>query len=582
MATFDTLIRGAAVIDGTGAPAVAADVGIADGRIARIAGPGELGDDGTEVVDADGLVLCPGFVDPHTHYDAQLLWDPGASPSNVHGVTTVISGNCGFTLAPLRDADADWTLRMLAEVEGMPLEALAAGVQGGWTTFGEYLDRLDGALGVNAAFLVGHCALRRYVMGDQGTGAVATADQVAEMTALLDEALAAGAIGFSSSQSFTHNDGDGRPIPTRSADDAEVLALCATVAGHEGTTLEYITDGCLKGFTDAEVERIIAMSLAGQRAVNWNVLTVDSQLADVVEHQLEPSRLAAERGARVVALTMPILVPMNMSFLTRCALTLFPYWDRILTLPIEARLAVLRDPTVRQKMDEAAHSEEAGTLRRLNDWARYTIGDTFSEENRPLEGRLVGDIAAERGVSAFDALVDIALADDLRTVLWPTPPEDDDASWQLRMELLDSGRAMVGGSDAGAHLDRMLGSVYPTVFLGDTYRGRQLVSPERAVQLMSDVPARLFGLRERGRIVEGWHADLVLFDPDEVGAKPVRKVADLPAGAERLYAGSTGVRRVLVGGTTTVVDGEANDRRAGTLLRSGRDTETTPLPAPTR
>ncbi len=571
---LDHLIRGATVIDGTGAPGRPADIGIRDGRIVAI---GEVTEDAAETFDATGLVVCPGFVDPHTHYDAQLLWDPFASPSNLHGVTTIISGNCGFTLAPLRAEDAAWTLEMMSEVEGMPLAALHAGVDANWSTFAEYLDRLEGNLGVNAAFLVGHCALRRYVMGEEGTGNEATPAQVEAMRTELDAALAAGALGFSSSQSFTHNDGEGRPIPSRSATTDEVLALCEVVADHEGTTLEYITDGCLKGFSDEEVARLTAMSLAADRPLNWNVLTIDSRDPGAFEHQLAASDKAAAQGARVVALTMPILVAMNMSFLTRCALTLFPYWDTILTLPVAERMEKLRDADVRRQMEAAAQSEDAGVLRRLNGWADYTIGDTFSDENHPLEGRRVGDIAAERGQEPFDALVDIVLADGLRTVLWPKPLEDDDESWRLRMEVLDSGRAMVGGSDGGAHLDRMLGSVYPSAFLGDAYRGRRLLDPERVVQLMTDVPARLFGLVDRGRVAEGWHADLVVFDPDAIGSRPVRTVQDLPADSARLFAGADGIRRVYVGGTPAVVDGEATGELAGTLLRAGRDTAGTSL-----
>ncbi len=573
---LDVIIRGVTVVDGTGADAFVADVGLRDGRIAVVGSA--AGEEAAEVVDGAGLVLCPGFVDPHTHYDAQLLWDPHGSPSNVHGVTTVISGNCGFTLAPLRAEDVDWTLEMMSEVEGMPLEALRAGVGGGWTSFPEYLDHLDGTLGVNAAFLVGHCALRRFVMGERGSGNLAEPEDLAAMKALLDEALAAGALGFSSSQSFTHNDGDGKPIPSRSADTAEVLALCEVVSHHEGTTLEYITDGCLKGFSDEEIERLTAMSLAAGRPLNWNVLTVDARSEAEMERQLEASRHAAANGAKVVALTMPTLVPMNMSFLTRCALTLMPYWDTILTLPVPERMAKLRDPEVRRRMQEAAKSDEAGVLKRLSGWAKYEIGDTYAPENKALEGRRVGDIAEERGTSPFDTLVDIVLADELRTVLWPLPPEDDAASWELRMALIDSDRAMVGGSDAGAHLDRMLGSTYPTAFLADCLRGRKLLSVERAVRSMTEVPARLFGLRERGRVQEGWHADLVLFDPATIGARRVRKVADLPADSERLYAGSDGIVRVFVNGQAAVVDGEATDALSGALLRSGRDTETVAVP----
>ena len=573
---IDLLFRNVTVVDGTGAPPVVGDVGVDAGVVVGI---GDLVDaDAVEVVDGKGLVLCPGFIDPHTHFDAQLLWDPTASPGDRHGITTVISGNCGFTLAPIRPEDTPWTLEMMAEVEGMPLAALTAGVQGGWTTFAEYLDRLEGRLGVNAGFLVGHCQLRRYVMGADGDGP-ATPEQVAAMVDELREAIEAGGLGFSSTQSFSHNDGDGKPVPSRNATTDELLTLCEVVADHEGTTLEYITDGCLKGFTDEEVERITQMSLRGRRAVNWNVLTVDSRDPAAVEHQLAASDRAAAQGARIVPLTMPILVPMNMSLLTRCALTLIPGWDEVLTQPVERRMELLRDPEVRARMRVDAEAEAAGVFRRLNRWADYRIGDTYSDENRPLEGRRVGDIAAERGIDPFDALVDIALADELRTVLWPTPLEDDEASWELRMALLDSGRAMVGGSDGGAHLDRMMGSVYPTRFLADVIRGRQLLPLERAVEMMTSQPADLFGLRDRGRVQVGAHADLVLFDPESVDAGPVRKVADLPADSERLFAEAVGVRMVVVGGVPIVRDGSPTGALPGTLLRSGRDTRTVPIPA---
>ena len=571
----DIHIRNVTIVDGTGAPPVVGDVGIADGRISAV---GSVGTDAGEMIDGTGLVLTPGFIDPHTHFDAQLLWDPYASPSNLHGITTVISGNCGFTLAPIREDDIGWTLEMMAEVEGMPLAALASGVRGGWTTFGEYLDELDGNLGINAGFLVGHCQLRRYVMGSDGDGP-ATDEQTAQMAAELRAAIAAGGLGFSSTQSFSHNDGDGKPVPSRNATTDELLALCEVVADFEGTTLEYITDGCLKGFTEEEVERLTNMSLRGRRAVNWNVLTVDSRDPDAVDHQLRASEHASAAGGRIVPLTMPILVPMNMSLLTRCALTLIPGWDEILTQPLEKRMELLRDPSVRAQMRIDADAEAAGVFRRLNRWAEYRIGDTYSEANRELEGRRVGDIADERGIDSFDCLIDIALVDELRTVLWPTPLEDDDASWRLRMELLDSGRAMVGGSDGGAHLDRMIGTIYPTKFLGDTIRGRRLVTLQRAVQMLTDDPAQLFGLRDRGRIAVGYHADLVMFDPETVDAGPVRKVSDLPADNERLFAESVGVELVLVNGVPIVRGGKPTDKRPGAVLRSGRDTRTVPIPA---
>ncbi|MEZ5169207.1 MAG: amidohydrolase family protein [Acidimicrobiia bacterium] len=572
---LDLLITDVRLVDGTGAPERRADVGVRDGRV--VLGDALTGD-ATATIDGTGLVLAPGFIDPHTHYDAQFLWDPYGAPSNLHGVTTTINGNCGFTLAPLRDEDGRWSLEMLAEVEGMPIEALMEGVPADWTSFGDYLDRLDGTLGVNAAFLVGHCALRRYVMGAAGTGNEASDEQIEAMKDELRAALDAGGMGFSSSQSFTHDDGDGNPVPSRAATTDEVLALASVVSEFEGTTLEYITDGCLKGFTDEEIERLTRISLAGKRPLNWNVLTVDSREPDKVERQLAASEYAEEHGARVVALTMPVLVPMNMSFRTRCALTLIPGWDEILTLPIPERMERLRDPRVREKMLRDIHDEKAGVMQRFNRFRDYEIGDTFSEENKPLEGRTVGEIADERGTEPFDALLDIVLVDELRTVLWPLPLEDDDESWRMRMRLIDEERVLIGGSDGGAHLDRMLGSTYPTELLGDTIRGRRLLSLERAVQLITDTPARLFGLRDRGRIEHGAHADLVLFDPDTIGAGPVRMVADLPAGNERLHSRPEGIRGVWVNGVRTVIDNESTGAVPGTVLRSGRDTETVRVP----
>lgn len=571
---LDLVIHGGLLADGSGAPARAADIGVRDGRIAVVAEPGAITEDATEAIDATGLVVCPGFVDPHTHYDAQLFWDPLATPSNVHGVTTVIGGNCGFTLAPLRTDDADYLRRMMAKVEGMPLAALEQGVDWDWESFGDYLARLEDAVGVNAGFLVGHCALRRYVMGDDAVGHEATPAQVEAMVAELHRALDAGGLGFSTTLSKTHSDGDGRPVASRWASRDELLALCEAVGQHEGTTLEGIVDGCLEEFSDDEVDLLVAMSVAARRPINWNVLTVDSKRPDQPDHQLAAGTRAAEAGGRIVALTMPVQVPMNMSFGSYCALFMLPDWGEVMSLPVPERMDRLRQPEVRAHLLARAHSPDAGVFARLTDFAQYVIGDTWSAENDGLKGRVVADIAAERGVEPFDALVDIVLADDLRTVLWPIPTDGDDASWQLRTEVWADDRAMIGGSDAGAHLDRMCGSSYTTRFLGDCLRGRKLVPMERAVEMMTSAPAELFGLRDRGRVVEGGHADLVVFDPERIGAEHATLVHDLPGGTARLTAGSHGVVRVLVNGVVTVVDDEATGATPGTLLRAGRDTAT--------
>ncbi|HEY1738848.1 MAG TPA: amidohydrolase family protein [Acidimicrobiia bacterium] len=572
---FDVKIIGATLVDGTGAPARAADVGVTGNRITTVAEPGALaGDAAATTVDGDGLVLAPGFVDPHTHYDAQLHWDPFATPSNVHGVTSVIGGNCGFTLAPLRPDAADYTRRMMAKVEGMPLAALEQGVPWNWHTFGEFLDRLEGGIAVNAGFLVGHCAIRRYVMREASVGEKATDAQIDEMVGLLHESIEAGGLGFSTTLSHTHSDGDGQPVPSRWASNEEVLALAGAVRDHDGTSIEAIVSGCLDMFSDDEIELLSKMSAAGHRPLNWNVLTVDSRVPQRVPRQLEAGTRSAELGGRVVALTMPTIVPMNMSFGTYCALFMIPGWGDVMNLPVAQRIERLRDPAVRAELDSKANSPDAGVFRRLAAWGAYIIGDTYAPANAGLNMRRVSEIAAERGQDNFDCLLDIVIADDLRTILWPIASDGDDASWALRADAWADPRVMLGGSDAGAHLDRMCGAPYTTRFLGDMLRGRKLVSLERAVQLITDDPARLFGLVDRGRVAEGLFADLVLFDPDTIASENAHLVADLPGDSVRLTAGSVGVEHVFVNGVETVRSGAATGAVPGTVLRSGRDTKT--------
>ncbi|MFJ8674303.1 amidohydrolase family protein [Streptomyces sp. NPDC093589] len=574
---LDHLIKGATVVDGTGAPSHLADLGIRDGRIAVVAEPGTVTEAAVTSEDATGLVLAPGFVDPHTHYDAQLFWDPYATPSLNHGVTTVAGGNCGFTLAPLhpdRPEDADYTRRMMSKVEGMSLVALEEGAPWTWHTFGEYLDALEGRIAVNAGFMVGHCALRRHVMGEDAVGGQPTEEQMAAMLALFHDAMAAGAWGLSTTQSSTHSDGDGQPVASRHARPDELLALSRAVAEHEGTQLEAIVGGCLDQFDDDEIELFVQMSAAAGRPLNWNVLTIDAAVPERVPRQLIPSERARKAGGRIVALTMPILTPMNMSLGTFCALNLIPGWGDILGLPVPERLAKLRDADIRAEMLRRAESKEAGVFRRLTHFDRYVIGDTYSAANEGLSGRVVRDIAAERGQDPFHCLVEICAHDELRTVLWPMPTDNDPDSWALRQKTWEHEDVMLGGSDAGAHLDRMCGAPYTTRFIGDCLRGRKLVGLERAVQLLTDDPARLFGLRGRGRIAEGYHADLVLFDPEGIDAGPATLVHDLPGDSPRLDSKAIGIVSVRVNGVETIRDDVVTGAVPGMLLRSGRDTET--------
>ncbi|MFE9683203.1 amidohydrolase family protein [Streptomyces sp. NPDC006285] len=571
---LDHLIEGVTVVDGSGEAAHVADVGIRDGRIAVI---GDVDEDARTSEDARGLVLAPGFVDPHTHYDAQLFWDPYATPSLNHGVTTVAGGNCGFTLAPLNPArpeDADYTRRMMSKVEGMSLVALERGAPWNWSGFGEYLDALEGRIAVNAGFMVGHCALRRHVMGPDAVGGQPSEEQLAGIVRLAHEAMDAGAWGFSTTQSSTHSDGDGKPVASRHAGPAELLALSRAVGEHEGTQIEAIVAGCLDQFSDAEIDLFVEMSAAAGRPLNWNVLTIDAAVPERVPRQLSASEQARKAGGRVVALTMPILTPMNMSLGTFCALNLIPGWGEILGLPVPERIAKLRDPAVRAGMLRRADSKEAGVFRRLADFGRYVIGDTYSPENEGLTGRVVRDIAAERKQEPFQCLVEICASDALRTVLWPMPTDNDPGSWALRQETWRHEDVLLGGSDAGAHLDRMCGAPYTTRFIGDCLRGRRLVSLERAVKMLTDDPARLFGLRERGRIAEGFHADLVLFDPDRIDAGKATLVHDLPGDSPRLDSKAIGIRAVWVNGVESIRDDVVTGAVPGKVLRSGRDTRT--------
>ena len=304
---FDLIIKGGTVIDGSGSPGVKADVAITEGKISEI---GIIDPNQAEaIVDAENMIVCPGFIDPHTHYDAQLFWDPHATPSSLHGITSVVMGNCGFSIAPISDtSDADYLGAMLVQVEGMSADALRIGVDWNWSSFEDYLKRLDGNVGVNVAAMVVHSALRRSAMKDDAVKREATENEIEEMQKLLGEALEAGGLGISTSRSFTHTDGDGLPVPSRIASVEEVLALAEVCEKYPGTTLEWVADGCMNGFSDEEVELMAEMSLRAKRPLNWNVLTVDSARPDDYKNQINACERVAEKGGRAMALTMPIPV----------------------------------------------------------------------------------------------------------------------------------------------------------------------------------------------------------------------------------------------------------------------------------
>jgi N-acyl-D-aspartate/D-glutamate deacylase len=569
---LDLLLRGGTLVDGTGGPRRVADVGVRDGRIV---GVGHVDEPAIRTIDVTGKVVCPGFIDLHTHYDAQLLWDPTASPSPLHGVTTVLGGNCGFSIAPLGAAHADYVKRMMAVVEGIPIDALEGGGAWDWVSFGDYLDRLDRGIAVNAGFLVGHSTVRRVVMGDAATSHAATAEQLALMVRLVEDSVTQGALGFSSSLGEGHVDGDGKPVPSRAAALEEFVALSAALRTHPGTTLEFIPT--VGPIPEERMELMADMSLAADRPLNWNLLgSLASE--EIYEQQLRASDVAAAKGAHVIALTLPDLMRMRAGNV----LPGLPGWKDVLELDEAGRRGAVADPTTRAALRSGAEQVADKAMGVLADFRLMEIADPGSA----WVGRSLGEIAEARGTDVIDVLIDVVLPDKLTLflVLPSLTPSlgRSDEGWGVRVSVWKDPRVMLGGSDAGAHLDLMCHANYPTVVLGEVVRERRLLSLEEAVEMMTDRPARHYGLRHRGRVVDGWLADLVVFDPETVGSGPPEVRRDLPGGGERLFAESRGVEHVFVGGREVVTGGVLTDERPGTVLRSGRDTESVTLADVTR
>jgi N-acyl-D-aspartate/D-glutamate deacylase len=483
---LDLILRNGLVVDGTGAPARRADVGVRDGRITAI---GAIDDSASRVVDCDGLVVSPGFVDPHTHYDPQIMWDPAVTPSSLHGVTTVIGGNCGFTIAPMEPPHGDYLIPMLARVEGMPVDALWAGLDFEWKSFGSWLDRLDGNVAVNAGFLCGHSTIRRLVMGDAAVGERATPDQIDAMVRLLHESCAEGALGFSSSTGQAHNDHEGNPVPSRHAAREEFLALCAALQDHEGTWMEFIPS-IEPLFTDDEIELMADMSVAaGGRTLNWNLMGVRPG-ADEDEsraNKLSASDVARAKGGNVIALTLPEPMTMRLSFETGFLYDTLPQWREVMHAPPEQKVRLLADPSVRTMLRDGAASLGYKTY---TDWSATAVSDVSDPALARYVGRTFGSIAAERRVDPFDALCDLVLEDRLQTGIEPDLQGDDESSWHERVELFRDDRVLVGGSDAGAHCDMMKTFACVTHFLGEYVRDRGYLSLEEGVHLVTDARSR--------------------------------------------------------------------------------------------
>ena len=541
----DLVIRGGTVFDGGGGPGRRADVAISDSVIA------EMGPDlrGERELDASGCAVTPGFIDIHTHYDAQVFWDPRLRPSSYHGVTTVVAGNCGFAIAPTREEHHEVIARTLENVEDMDVDTLSAGIAWEFRTFPEYLEavRRRGTL-LNFTAYVGHTPVRLYVMGDAAYERAAEPEEIGRMAGHVREGIAAGGAGFSTSFSFAHRGVDGKPVPSRFAEADEVEALFSA-AGDAGKGVVLITPGKQCEYADVyewqpRVGRPFTYPLFARPA--------GAHLATVELHEK-----GLANGAGVWPQVTPRPLTMQFTMADAYSLNVGTVFGELLKVSQPVRVAAYRDPEWRAVA--AADLEQASMKPR---WDTFEVSE--SERFPHLQGRRVGELAAERGCHPLDVMCELALAEDLKT-RFRAYIANDDAEAVGRLLTADS--VALGLSDAGAHVDQLCDAPLFTDLLGTSVRERQVMPLEMAVRKMTGEPADVFGFVRRGYLREGYWADVCVFEPETVGPGPTRRVRDFPADGERLTAEEpTGLRHVLVNGTPIRVDGsqlDAPDLRPG-------------------
>jgi N-acyl-D-aspartate/D-glutamate deacylase len=524
----DIVIRGGTVIDGTGASARRADVAISHGRITQIA-PDLHGD---RELDADGCVVAPGFIDIHTHYDAQVFWDPALRPSSSQGVTTVVAGNCGFTIAPTRAEHHDVIVRTLENVEDMDAGSLTEGIVWDFRTYPEYLElvRSRGTV-VNFTAYVGHSSVRLFVMGDDAYERAATREEIQEMCALVVEAIGAGAAGFSTSFAYTHRGMDGKPVPSRFAERDEVEALFLA-AGSTGKGVVLATAGEQCTYADMyEYQPRIG------RPFTYPLFALAD---DRHRPQLELQDEAVARGLQVWPQVTPRPLTMQFTMDSPFSLNVSPVFGALMDRSRDERLAAYADPDWRARAT-AQLAEQPMAPR----WETCEVSE--SRRLPELEGRRVDDLARERGVTPLDVICELALAEDLHTRFRIYIANDADGPVR---HLLTHPQVALGLSDAGAHVGQLCDAPLPLDFLGPWVREKQVMPVERAVRKLTGEPADMFGFVDRGYLREGAWADVTVFDPDTVAPGPIRRVRDFPADGERLTAEEpVGLHHVLVNGT---------------------------------
>lgn len=561
MPTYDLVVRNGTVVDGTGLPRRRADVAVRDGRIVAV---GFVEGDAAREIDATGMVVAPGIVDPHTHYDPQLTFEPYGTSSCFHGVTTVVAGNCGFSVAPLRPGDSAWLIQLFARVEGMDASALAGIPFDGFETFPEYLAHMEGRIGINAAFYVGHCAVRRYVMGDDCQAREATPDEVEAMRRIVAEAVAAGAAGFSSTHSPTHFDSADRPVPSRLSSIDELKALAAEAGKGNGGSIAYLPGSAVGGITPDDEALLVDLSLAARLPVIIQGLGARSKVDAPTAGWDNAKRFVDEataHGASVFSMAMS--KPFNRTFDLAAGTKLYEgclEFNRMFTeaTTAEARAALLRDPAfrdaIRDSVDNPNRDPAKGPTLPPPHWSVLHVHTVSKPENEKWLGRSIAEVAAELGVHPTDAMVDIALSEDLAVeFLWKTETPE----WIEGTRIAQADPHMVvGTSDGGAHLDRDDGAEAHSYFLRYWVREWGGFTLEEGVRQITAIPAALCGFTDRGLVLPGYAADLFVFDPDTISPAHKEFVHDFPNGAGRWTSKPTGVKATIVNGVPIVVDGE--------------------------
>jgi N-acyl-D-amino-acid deacylase len=567
---FDLIVRGGIVVDGTGLPRRRVDVGVREGRVAALARLDEAGAD--EAIDASGLIVAPGVVDIHTHYDPQITFDPYATMSCYHGVTTVVAGNCGFSAAPVKPGDRSFLGGIFAQVENMDPVALSAVTWDEWVTFPEFLASRQGKLGVNFACYVGHSNLRRWVMGEEATTRPATDDEIAAMCQMAAEAMAAGAAGLSSSAAPTHFDIENRPVPSRLSDRRELLALAEAVGRFGAGSIAFLPASSIGGLDEddkgllIDLGRIsglpvIIQGLGGRNKVDAPTATWEAS----VEFLDRATALGAPVFSMLIArpFDRPLVVgPENLHFLS------VPSWMHMLNLPATERVEALRDPAVRDQLRYAVENYNRdpaqGTTVPPPLWSAVYVDRVARPEHQSLQSRSIQDIATERGVAPADVLLDLALEENLETEFrWRTEsPEWSDA---VRSAQLDP-RMLIGVSDGGAHLARDDGADWSSYYLRTWVLDRQVWTLEEGIRQITRVPAALAGIADRGTLRPGSWADLMIFDPEAIGPWKKEFTRDLPGGAGRFRAWGHGVHATIVNGQPIVLEGRLTERLPGQLV----------------